>query len=41
MEESEEDKIQEQHFVEAHTMQKDAREETIVAKEKNYPQKCN
>jgi hypothetical protein len=30
IEESEEDKVEEQHFVEAQTMQKDAKEDNIV-----------
>jgi hypothetical protein len=34
IEEMEEDEAKEQHFVEAHIMQKEAREETVVAKEK-------
>jgi hypothetical protein len=33
IEESEENKVEEQHFVEAQTMQKDVREENGVAKE--------
>jgi hypothetical protein len=34
IEESTEDEAEEQHFVEAQIVQKDAREENIVAKEK-------
>jgi hypothetical protein len=33
IEESKEDKVEEHHFVEAQTMQKDAREENVVAQE--------
>jgi hypothetical protein len=33
IEESKEDKIEEHHFVEAQTMQKDAKEENVVAQE--------
>jgi hypothetical protein len=34
IEESEEDEVEEHHFVEAQIVQKDAREENIVAQEK-------
>jgi Ser/Thr protein kinase RdoA (MazF antagonist) len=37
IEELEEDKAEEQHFVEAQIMHKDAREENIVVKEEHYP----
>jgi hypothetical protein len=33
IEESEEDKVEEHHFVEAQTVQKDAREENVVTQE--------
>jgi hypothetical protein len=36
IEESEEDEVEEQHFVEAQIVQKDAREENILALQENY-----
>jgi hypothetical protein len=39
IEESKEDEVEEQHFVEAQTVQKDAREENVLAKEKQLPTK--
>jgi hypothetical protein len=35
IEESKENEVKEQHFVEAKTMQKDAREENVVTKEEH------
>jgi hypothetical protein len=39
IEESKEDKVEEHHFVEARTMQKDAREDNVVAKEEQLSTK--
>ncbi len=39
IEELEEDEAEEQHFMEAHTMQKDAREDNIVVKEEQLSTK--
>jgi hypothetical protein len=39
LEESEENEVEEQHFVEAWTMQKDTREENVVFKKKHLSKK--
>jgi hypothetical protein len=39
IDESKEDEVEEQHFVEAQIVQKDAREENVLAKEEQLPTK--
>jgi hypothetical protein len=41
IEKSEENEVEEQHFVEAWRVQKDTREENIVLKEEHLSQECS